>query len=473
MFESLKSFVTSEYCLSCRGCCVFKDAGDWAPRASPAEIQDIQVFNDLVPSMFSEGKKLRLVPADRPDTEQCFFLSPSTHHCRAYPVRPLECRMYPFLLSFEKGKFRVYAHLSCPAVQEKKGTALWAEYVKYLCDYFSSPETKRHLENNWKVFADYSGYPEEAEFLFELTENIVGDSDSLLQEKPRVDFWLAQRERLVSAMSFAGLFAWKDFFQFDFKEVAGNLCVYARQNGATFLYWPPLGEKISQEAVAHVFEEMRRDNKGSGVTRIENVSRQELSFFDPARYASFLKGYEYCYYRKDIAELKGNDYKSKRHDINLLERTHTCIYREFVPSDIEQAQNLFDRWLDNRARKYEDDIYRAMLNENKGVHALLWRNAKPLGLVGRVVELDGRLAAYTFGYPLNDETFCVLLEVADPEVTGLAAFIFKEFSSDALVRPFNFLNTMDDFAMPNITQAKMAYRPVYLEPVYSITEKDC
>jgi hypothetical protein len=143
----------------------------------------------------------------------------------------------------------------------------------------------------------------------------------------------------------------------------------------------------------------------------------------------------------------------------------------FVPSDAHACGDLFDRWLDKRRASYEDDIYRAMLVENRPVHRRMIDNAAALGVTGRVVEVNGVLVGYTFGYPLNNETFCVALEVTEPGLKGLAAFIFREFCADADLGPFKFINAMDDFGMPGVAKAKRSWRPVFMENVYSICLK--
>jgi len=88
------------------------------------------------------------------------------------------------------------------------------------------------------------------------------------------------------------------------------------------------------------------------------------------------------------------------------------------------------------------------------------------------VEVQGEVVAYTFGYPLNDDTFCVLFEVTDLSFKGLAAFIFSRFCSDDAVKRFEFINAMDDFEAAALTQAKMSWRPVRLEPVYTVVPRE-
>ena len=88
-------------------------------------------------------------------------------------------------------------------------------------------------------------------------------------------------------------------------------------------------------------------------------------------------------------------------------------------------------------------------------------------MVGRVVEVNGQVAAYTFGYQLNATTFCVLFEIADRQVKGLGAYIFREFCRE--LEPYEFINTMDDSGLDGLRRAKLAYHPIRLVESYIVS----
>ncbi len=67
--------------------------------------------------------------------------------------------------------------------------------------------------------------------------------------------------------------------------------------------------------------------------------------------------------------------------------------------------------------------------------------------------------AYTFGYWLTPQTWCVLLEVADRSMPGLAQWLFRETSRSAVGGGARSINAMDDAGLPGLREAKRAYRP--------------
>jgi hypothetical protein len=49
--------------------------------------------------------------------------------------------------------------------------------------------------------------------------------------------------------------------------------------------------------------------------------------------------------------------------------------------------------------------------------------------------------------------------------------MFKSFCADEQLTDFSQINTMDDFAMPNVARAKQAYHPSELISSYSVSVK--
>jgi hypothetical protein len=93
-----------------------------------------------------------------------------------------------------------------------------------------------------------------------------------------------------------------------------------------------------------------------------------------------------------------------------------------------------------------------------------------MGLEGTVVRVDGVVRGYTFGYWLTPNMYCVLLEVADRSITGLAQFLFRETCRQAAEGGAACINAMDDAGLPGLREAKRAYRPTALIENWAVTE---
>ena len=295
---------------------------------------------------------------------------------------------------------------------------------------------------------------------------------ALLEEKSRMDLFLNQGPRPLASFSFVSLFAWGDFFDFEFQIINDCLCVFAHGDSGNFLYLPPLGRNFNSTTIDMVFAEMAKGSAPKPVHRIENIPENLLSAFGQGSYNQYLKPAEYVYRKEDLVVLKGNAYKSKRHDCNSFTTRHGVhSFEPYTDGDFNVCLELFERWVDNRSKTSSDDIYLAMLQENRLVHARLLRFWQDLGIIVRVLKVKGKIVGYTFGFALDEKTFCIYAEIADLKLAGAAATMFKHFCADKDLGQFTRINTMDDFAMPKVAQAKQAYHPSELISSYSVSLK--
>jgi len=100
-----------------------------------------------------------------------------------------------------------------------------------------------------------------------------------------------------------------------------------------------------------------------------------------------------------------------------------------------------------------------LLADAEPAHEVLWSHATDLRLIGTVARIEGRIRAYTFGYWLSKTTFCVLVEVADRTIPGLAQFVFRDTCRAAAAQGAEFINTMDDAGLAGLRASKQAYHP--------------
>ncbi len=295
--------------------------------------------------------------------------------------------------------------------------------------------------------------------------------ENLLEKRSLVETYLKQHAFSLSSFSFAAIFGWQDFFEFDFKVINENLCIFAQNELGRFMYLPPLGNEFKSETVEECFRIMEERNGKKGVTRIENVPEEMLSLFSKDQYLFSLKGHEYCYAREDIACLEGNKYKTKRSSYNQFIKNNSYQYVPYEKNMLEECLFLYGDWAQKRALIYEDDIYRQMLEENKTVHQVTLQYSEELGLVGRVVLVNNKIKAYAAGFEINKEIFCVLFEIADLTMKGLPVFIFSQFCRDDRLKQYKFINVMDDFELANIKKTKMSFHPSKLIPSYIIKKR--
>jgi hypothetical protein len=205
-------------------------------------------------------------------------------------------------------------------------------------------------------------------------------------------------------------------------------------------------------------------NKNKEISRLENIEEPELSFYEQLGYECGFKSYDYICLREDLVSLRGDRFKSKRASLNYFTKHYNFTYLPFSLGDAQACMSLYNLWRKQRSRSCQDRLYQGMLQDGLRCLEVLLRDFKSLGLVGRVVKVNGKIKAFSFGYKLNERTFCVLYEITDLDIKGLAQFIFQRFSSE--LESFKYINIMDDSGLENLKRVKNSYKPVRLAGAY-------
>lgn len=139
---NIKQLVSKKICLNCQACCRYNcNPSIWAPILLAEEKRELNLQN------------IELLAFQ--DSYICRFLNPEDNRCQIYAQRPLECRLYPFLLNRSEGKIYLSVDLNCPFVKEKIKSKEFKSYSDYLIGYLASPLVLTALNNNLQAFSSY------------------------------------------------------------------------------------------------------------------------------------------------------------------------------------------------------------------------------------------------------------------------------------------------------------------------------
>lgn len=283
----------------------------------------------------------------------------------------------------------------------------------------------------------------------------------------------------LATWAFPPHYIWKDVLRYSWSEVEGWWCLFAEYADRLFMPLPPLGpnspvasppSKPLKEVLAQVMTFMDTRNKGAQGTRIASIPIELQEVIQPWGYSLTPQDSDYLYQTVDLVQLKANSYKSQRAAYNRFFRAHRIRVAPYQILDRDGCLALFHRWAHQKEEipvpqtGVHAEIARLMMRDAASAHRVVLQEYRELGLTGRVVWVDGLIRAYTFGYPRSREVFCVLLEVADRSVAGLAQYQLREFCRENQRYPF--INTMGDSGLPSVARIKHAYRPYQLVPNY-------
>jgi len=285
-----------------------------------------------------------------------------------------------------------------------------------------------------------------------------------IKDKDLFNKFLGLGRHELSAYAFENIYIWKTLFDIYWAVIDDSLCVFFKDKTSCFMYLPPLREKVRAGAIEKSFAVMNGLNKNKEISRIEKIGREDVSFYQDLGYKCKEKGCEYLCRRADLAELKGDKFKSKRADVNYFIKHYKFEYLPFSAKDSKECLKLYDEWAKNRRAKHADYIYRGMLDDNYLCLKTLLDDHSGLDFKGRIVRVDGALKGFTLGFKLNKETFCVLYEITDLDTKGISQFIFQKFCEESA--GYKYINIMDDSGLENLKKVKLSYHPAKLIPSY-------
>jgi uncharacterized protein len=485
----IPQLVPSKRCLSCDVCCRFPEKDSpLAPYFTAEEIRKATA-RGILPERFSnqDGCKIELIPHPQGDGYLCPAFDPATNGCRIYEDRPLDCQLYPLALMWNPSKTAVLLGYDrkCPFIQETLFDDAPSDYARTLASHLESDETIEALRSHPGLIGVFQ---EDVMILQSLPRlgralsvrgaaalsrpslESLGLTPLADTDRPLFEAALKRTKTELSSHSWPPLMIWKDHLRYYWAIIARQFCLFAKYTDGLFMPLPPLGGVPTESAVRRCFELMDAVNPNSSLSRVENLDAAQAPAFEAMGLIIKPKEQEYLYDREALVQLSGNRYKAKRWATNRFVREHMPENIRLEPyrsSDLDDCMELYARWKKQQADQHPDSEGRMMLEDAASAHRRALEDFTALGLTGRVVRLGGKIVAYTFGFPFRPEIFCILLEVADREITGLSAYLFREFCRE--LSGCTLIHAMDDSGLKRLRSAKLSYHPSQILTSYIAT----
>lgn len=169
---------------------------------------------------------------------------------------------------------------------------------------------------------------------------------------------------------------------------------------------------------------------------------------------------DYLYLRTDLTTLAGKKFQAKRNHVNKFRRTYDYTYLPLTSDRIQECLELEAEW----CKAKDCDKFEGTGNERRAlIYAL--HNFDALGLTGGILHVDGNIVAFTFGMPINQDTFGVHVEKADTNIDGAYAMINYEFANH-IPEQYTYINREEDLGIEGLRKAKLSYQPAIILEKY-------
>ena len=156
----LQQIVPSKVCLSCDVCCRFLDQDSFlAPIFTDSEIETViadGANSDLFRQM-TDGKSARIKLKPHKEMYICPFFESETSECTIYPIRPLDCQIYPFALMYNEDRTQIVlgVDMICPFGEAEFQAETFQSYINHIVSYLESDGVVEMIATNWSLIGPY------------------------------------------------------------------------------------------------------------------------------------------------------------------------------------------------------------------------------------------------------------------------------------------------------------------------------
>ena len=288
-----------------------------------------------------------------------------------------------------------------------------------------------------------------------------------LEDKPTIDWYFREVQPRNSECTFTNMFIWRDCYEVQWAIVDGLLIVKPGQMDESWIL-QPYGDYTKCD-LRSVFVQLDEYFSSQGMPFIMRAVTESFAQLLETEYPGlfYLEEerdlFDYTYLGEDLRELKGRKYHSKRNHLSNFRKNHPdYVYEPMTENMVEEVWQYLEAWCGQKACSGSLDS--GLHCEQKAIREAL-DHFEVLDYKGAVIRLDGKIAAFTLGEMLNDNTVIIHVEKADGTITGLYGAINQEF----LLHEWptvQYVNREEDTGAEGLRKAKLSYHPVELIKKY-------
>ena len=297
---------------------------------------------------------------------------------------------------------------------------------------------------------------------------MISFKDITLADKDTITSFTMKSDRRNCDLSFSNLCSWRFLYDTKF-AVIDNFLVFKFWAGEQLAYMMPIGSGDLKAILRKLIEDADKEKQSFCMLGVCSNMRVDLETTLPSQFV-FTEDRDYADYsclKTDFSTLKGKKFQSKRNHINRFRNTYPDYeYTPITPDRIQECLDLEAEW----CKVNNCDQQEGTGNERRAlIYAL--HNFEALGLTGGILHVNSKIVAFTFGMPINHETFGVHVEKADTNIEGAYAMINYEFAN-RIPEQYIYINREEDLGIEGLRKAKLSYQPVTILEKYMACLQD-
>lgn len=269
--------------------------------------------------------------------------------------------------------------------------------------------------------------------------------------------------------SFANMCSWRFLYDSEYAVVDDMLLIrFHVEEKQRRAYMMPVGNGDLRKALDLLEEDSVKQDHPLLLLGITPDAQEKLEEAYPGdfHYIPERDYFDYIYLREDLAKLVGKKYQSKRNHINKFRKQYDYRYVPITPELVPLCLELERKWF--KANRTDEDVEDLSDERRSLTYAL--RHFNELGLQGCAICIGDDIIAFSFGAPVNHNTFAVHIEKADVNYDGAYAAVNQSFA-EHLSEQYVYINREEDLGIEGLRQSKLSYKPYQLLEKSAVVKK--
>ncbi|WP_291528473.1 DUF2156 domain-containing protein [Bacteroides sp. UBA939] len=291
---------------------------------------------------------------------------------------------------------------------------------------------------------------------------MISFKDIEIKDKELITSYTLNSHRRNCDLSFSNLCSWRFLYNTQFAVQDGFLILKFWAQGE-LVYMMPVGNGDLKKVLNDMMADAEHEGENFCMLGVCTDMRADLEAIMPGRFHFEAdRNYaDYLYLRTNLTTLAGKKFQPKRNHINKFRRTYNYEYIPLTSDRIQECLDLEAEW----CKANDCNRHQGTDNERRALSYAL-RNFDALGLTGGIIHVDDKIVAFTFGMPINQETFGVHVEKADTAIDGAYSMINYEFANH-IPEQYTYINREEDLGIEGLRKAKLSYHPTIILEKYT------
>lgn len=283
---------------------------------------------------------------------------------------------------------------------------------------------------------------------------MIKPKEITLEDKDLINSFLAKKGGICQEVCFSNLYMWKAGYNMRYDIVDDFLVIFAGYDPIGQYFHFPIGEGDKRDVLLKLDKYMMENYGSYSVRKLLTHEADELEYLFPGKFRmeENREFFDYIYNVKDLIELQGKKYHSKKNHLNAFKNSYNYKYNKISAENIDKCRCRALDWIKERNEDPDREEYIAAKTMFDGYFEL--------GLKGAFLTVDEEIVAITVGEN-NFGTVIIHFEKANPFFKGAYAAINQMFLENEFP-DIHYVNREEDLGIEGLRKAKLSYKPEIL-----------